>query len=87
MWKIYLKKLFNTFTVSCHLDHVIISGQVCNLIIILVVSSMYVGQDYGRMSLEKLNELEDDIDEEDEKMFEEYRFVFNLWLYQRHVTD
>lgn len=29
------------------------------------------------MSLDELNEKEDDIDEEEERIFEEYRFVYN----------
>lgn len=30
------------------------------------------------MSLDELNEKEDDIDEEEERIFEEYRLVYNL---------
>ena len=34
----------------------------------------YTGKDLTDMSLDELNENEDDIDEEDERMFEEYRY-------------
>lgn len=37
---------------------------------------LMTGKDLGDMSLDELNEKEDDIDEEEERIFEQYRYSF-----------
>lgn len=36
------------------------------------------GKDYGDMNLDELNNVEDELDDEDERMFEAYRCPFQL---------
>lgn len=41
--------------------------------ILTVILFIFLGKDFSEMKLDELNDMEDDLDEEDERIFEAYR--------------
>ena len=52
------------------------AGFLFCLTVVYIYNDIFEGKSFDDMTLDELNEREDDIDEEEERIFETYRFVY-----------